>query len=316
MARRRASSRQPLTSRLPSGPVRLSTTTAELVPDPGDPRSVTLYLDGVPSSHVDLDDPLRLDFEYMQQMALVLDRLGADGGPLDVVHLGAAGCTLARYVHATRPRSRQLAVEIDAELAARAREWFELPRSPALRIRVGDAREVLATLPDASADAVVRDVFAGASTPEHLTTAEFTREVARVLRPEGVYLANVADRPPLAVARSELATIASVLPVVVLAAEPAQLRGRRYGNLLVAASRTGEVLEDPDLERAVRALPAPTRLVRGRELAELARSAPVRHAPPRDDDEAAPPGKDAASDDVRAVRRARRSPPGGPWDPA
>jgi len=279
MAPRKASSRPPLTSPLPSEPVPTTTGTVELVPDPSAPRAFTLMLDGVPSSHVDLDDPEHLEFEYMQQMAAVLDRLGEPRSALEVVHLGGAGCSMARYVHATRPRSRQVAVEIDELLAQHVRGWFELPRSPALRIRVGDARAVLASMPDASADVVIRDVFADAETPGHLVTAEFTSEVRRVLRAGGVYLANCADRPPLALARSEVATVREVFGVVVLTAEPAQLRGRRYGNLVIAASDSAEVLTGAGLARAIRSLPAPTRLLEGRELDELVGAAPVLRDP-------------------------------------
>lgn len=279
MARRNASSRAPLTTELPTGPVPTSTGHAELVPDPGSPRSYTLMLDGVPSSHVDLDDAGYLEFEYMQQMAAVLDRLAPPRAPLDVIHLGAAGCSLARYVHAGRPRSRQIAVEIDPVLAGHVRAWFDLPRSPSLRIRVGDARSVLEAMPDASADAVVRDVFADAQTPAHLQTAEFTAQVARVLRPGGVYLANCADRPPLTLARSEAATVRDVFAVVAMTAEPAQLRGRRYGNVVLAASDDDAVLADPALARAIRSLPAPTRLLIGAELAAFAGAAPVLRDP-------------------------------------
>ena len=236
-------------------------------------------IDGVPSSHVDLDDPEYLEFEYMQQMAAVIDRLAPPGEPLAVVHLGAAGCSLARYVHARRPGSRQIAAEIDPVLAQHVRTWFELPRSPALRIRVGDAREILESLPDASADVVVRDVFADAQTPAHVQTAQFTQQVTRVLRPGGTYLANVADRPPLALARAETATIASVLPVVGLVAEPALLRGRRYGNVVVAASSASEVVTGADLARAVRSLPAPSRILVGPELAQFVGKAPVLQDP-------------------------------------
>src|SRR5690606_22484296 len=130
--------------------------------------------------------------------------------------------SLARYVHATRPRSRQIAVEIDPLLAEHVRAWFELPRSPSLRIRVGDARTVLESMPTASADVVVRDVFADARTPEHVQTVEFTEQVDRVLRPGGVYLANCADRPPLTLARAEAATVREVFAHVAMAAEPAQ----------------------------------------------------------------------------------------------
>ena len=182
----------------PTGPLPIPTGTVELVRDPDDPDGVTVLVNGVPSSYLDLADPTRLVFEYMQQMAAVIDRVGDAGGPLDVVHLGAAGCALARAIDAERPGSRQLASSSTPSLPELVRGWFDLPRSPALRIRAGDARAELSTLPDASADVVVRDVFAGDTTPDHVRTREMVAQVARVLRPGGVYLANCADRPPLA----------------------------------------------------------------------------------------------------------------------
>lgn len=267
------------------GPVPIDTGTVEVVRDRDDPRSVTVLVNGVPSSHLDLDDPTRLDFEYMQLMAAFVDHLPAR--PLAVTHLGAGACTLPRWVEAARPGSRQIAVDVDARLLALVREWFDLPRSPRLRLRPGDAREVLASLPAASQDVVVRDAFAGDVTPAHLADRGFVLEVARVLRPDGLYLANCADRPPLARARAELATLRSVLPDVALAAEPGLLRGRRYGNLVLAAGGvpagpgSAEVrdapagrphrsrFDDPALARTLRCLPVPARLVVGDEVVDL-----------------------------------------------
>lgn len=251
----------------------MPTGTVEVVRTPDDPDGVTLLVNGVPSSHLDLADPTRLEFEYMQQMAAVLDRLPTPGGPLTAVHLGAGGCALARYVHATRPGSRQVAVELDAALPSLVRDWFDLPRAPALRIRAGDARAELAGMATSSTDVVVRDVFAGDRTPEHVTTLEFTTEVARVLRDGGLYLANCADRPPLALVRAEAATLAAVLPHVAVVAEPGQLRGRRYGNLVLAATRDPALLGSASLERALRSLPTPSRVLVGEELARFVGSA-------------------------------------------
>lgn len=263
---RRASHRPPTRAALPDGPVETSTGVVELQRRPDDPTGVTVVVNGVPSSHLDLADPTRLDFEYMQQMAVVLDRMGDPGAPLRTVHLGAAGCTLARYVHATRPGSHQLAVELDATLAGLVRDWFDLPRAPALRLRAGDARAVLESRPDASADVVIRDVFAGDTTPDHVRTVEFTAGVSRVLAPGGVYLANCADRPPLAGARAEVATLRAVFADVVAIAEPGQLKGRRYGNLVLAGSDDTGLLGSADVARAIRSLPAPTRALHGDEL--------------------------------------------------
>ena len=260
--RRGPSSQHPLTpSSWPTGPVEIPTGTVELHREPDDPTGVTLLVNGVPSSHLDLADPTRLAFEYMQQMAAVIDRLDRPGDGLSAVHLGAAGCALARYVHATRPMSRQVAIELDAALPELVRTWFDLPRAPALRIRAGDARRALATLADASADVVLRDVFAGDRTPDHVVTLEFTQDVARVLRPGGVYLANCADRPPLTRARAESATLMAVFRHVAVIAEPGQLKGRRYGNLVLVGTDDPAVVTSAVLERALRSLPQPARLL-------------------------------------------------------
>lgn len=254
----------------------ISSGTAELVVSPDDPDAVTLMVNGVPSSHLDLSDPLRLDFEYMQQMATVLDAM-PPSTPFRAVHLGAAGCAMARWVDARRPGSRQIAVDLDPMLVDLVRTWFDLPRSPALRLRSGDARAQLESLADDSADAVIRDVFAGDRTPEHVTTAEFTASVHRVLRSGGVYLANCADRPPLSLAKDEVATLSAVFTHVGLVAEPGVLRGRRYGNLLLIGTDDPGLLDDPGLARALRSLPVPARLLVGDELADFARRGAALH---------------------------------------
>ena len=264
----------------PTGPVPIPTGTVELTRDPDDPDGVTVLVNGVPSSHLDLADPTRLVFEYMQQMAAVIDRVGDAGGALDVVHLGAAGCALARAVDAERPGSRQLAIELDTALPELVRGWFDLPRAPALRIRAGDARAELSRLADASADVVVRDVFAGDATPDHVRTREMVEQVVRVLRPGGVYLANCADRPPLAGARAEAATLREAFADVAVIAEPGLLRGRGYGNVVLAATSDPELLGSPALARAIRSLPAPARLLHGLELAAFVGKAVPLADPP------------------------------------
>ena len=292
---------------LPVGPVGISTGTVEVVRDAHRPTSVTVLVNGVPSSQLDLEDPTWLEFEYMQQMTVLIDRLTE--GPLDAVHLGAAGCALPRWVDATRPGSRQLAVDVDTELLTLVRGWFDLPRSPRLRLRPGDAREVLAGLPTASADLIIRDVFAPDTTPDHLCTAEFVAQVARVLRPGGLYLANCADRPPLALARAEAATVAAAMETAVVA-EPGQLKGRRYGNIVLAAlapvppAGRGEAWTGDDrldaaaLARALRSLPMPVHLLRGADLAAFLGPA----SPLRDPQVAQAPGGTPADVDEAASR--------------
>jgi len=253
-ARRSPSSSAPLTltAELPVGPVPISTGTAEVIRDPDFPQRVTLHVNGVPSSSLDLSDPGFLDFEYMQQMAAFVALLPP--GPLKVLHLGAAGSAFARHVEHERPGSRQLGVDLDARLLELVREWFALPRSPLLRLRADDAGRALASARDESYDVVVRDVFAGDRTPAHLVGTGFAAEAHRVLRPGGVLLVNCADKPPLTTARREVASLAQAFGPdaassgrLAAVAEPAILKGRRYGNLVLAAVR--ELPKDPPAAR-------------------------------------------------------------------
>ncbi|SDG12622.1 Spermine/spermidine synthase [Blastococcus aurantiacus] len=263
--------------RTPPGPVPVAAGTAELLADADRDGSWVLMVDGTPQSHVDLEDPTHLEFEYVRRMGHVLDLAAPAGAALDVVHLGGGALTLPRYVATTRPGSRQRVVEIDQPLTDLVREYLPLPRNARVRVRAGDARAALATLHPASADVVVTDVFAGARTPAHLTTLEFARDVARVLRPGGVYAANVADGPPLRFARGQVATLRQVFAHVCLLAEPGTMRGRRFGNLVAVASDADLPLAG--LTRACARDPMPSRVVDGEDLVRFAGKAlPVTDA--------------------------------------
>ena len=210
--------------------------TAELVQDRDNPQGFLLLINQAESSHIDLADPTHLDFEYMRWIATVIEDRVAPSSALRVLHLGAAACSLARYLIAVRPASTHLAVDLDAELARLVREWFDLPRAPALRIRVGEARVVTEALPDAGYTVVVRDVFSHAVTPAPLTTVEFTRQARRVLEPGGLYIVNCGDSPDLRLARAEAATIGAVFEQLAIVADPPMLKGRRRGNVILVGS--------------------------------------------------------------------------------
>ncbi|HEX8496128.1 MAG TPA: fused MFS/spermidine synthase, partial [Actinomycetales bacterium] len=236
--------------------------------DRDDPQGFTMVVGGVPSSYVHLGDPLRLDFEYVRWTGDLLDVLRPAGGPLHTVHVGGAGCTLARYVAATRPRSRQVVLENDPAVIALARQAFGYSRRSGFRLREADGLQGLAAVDTASVDVVVRDAFAGDTTPAHLTSSAFVGEVARVLAPDGVYVANVADRPGLGLVKREVVTASGWFGELALVGETQHLRGRRYGNVLLLASRTPLPLAD--LTRRVVSGPVPARVVPPADVRALA----------------------------------------------
>jgi len=245
----------------------MSPSRLELAADPDRPKAWTLLADGYPQSHVDLDDARRLEFEYVRRLGHMLDLAAPAGAPLRVLHLGAGALTLARYVVATRPGSRQLAVDSDAVLVEFVRRRLPLgqpARRSGIRIRVADARSALAELRPGSFDVVVADLFAAGRTPPHLTSAEFAAAASQPLTADGLFAANIADGPPLSHARARVAAIRSVFASACLISDPGVLRGRRFGNLVVAASQRD--LPVAGLVRRAAADPFPGRVVYGTDL--------------------------------------------------
>lgn len=210
--------------------------TAKLMPDVDRKRAWLLTVDGAPQSYVDLDEPAYLEFEYVRRLGHVLDTVAEPERPLDVLHLGGGALTLPRYVAATRPGSRQQVVEMDQGLLDLVVEHLPLPAGDDIALHTADARAWLESAPADSADVLVADVFGGSRVPAQFTSVGYAREADRVLRGTGVYLANLADASPFAFLRSQLATFAAVFEELVLIAEPAVLRGRRFGNAVLVAS--------------------------------------------------------------------------------
>jgi hypothetical protein len=279
----------------PDGPVEgvyyIDTGDCELIADQDNSTGWLLRINGVMSSHIDLADPLFLDFEYMRWMAALIEsrwppkhRSGdsksrpVESPKLRGLHLGGGACSLARYFHAAYPDARQVVVELDGKLAEYVRGWFDLPKAPLLRLRVGEAREVTENLTPDTRDFIIRDVFAGALTPRPLTTAEFNGHIRSVLAPGGIYVANSGDAPDLKNAREDAATIAATFEHTLIIADPAMLKGRRYGNMVMAGSDT-PLDGDPQLARRLLGGAVPAHIWTDAQVRAFAAGSPVRHDP-------------------------------------
>ncbi|MBQ0916193.1 MULTISPECIES: spermidine synthase [Streptomyces] len=249
--------------------------TAKLMPDVDRERAWLLTVDGAPQSYVDLDEPAHLEFEYTRRLGHVLDTVAEPGRALDVLHLGGGALTLPRYLAATRPGCRQDVVEADRGLLELVAEHLPLPDGSDVTAHAADARAWLESAPADSADILVADVFGGSRVPAHLTSVGYARQAARVLRPDGVYVANLADTAPFGFLRGQLATFATLFEELAIIAEPGVLRGRRFGNVvLVAAHRPVDTAE---LARRTAADAFPARVEHGRALRDFTGGArPVR----------------------------------------
>ena len=136
-----------------------------------------------------------LEFDYTRSFSDAVDAAFPEGQALDALHVGGGGFTFPRYLAATRPGTRSTVLEIDPAVRDLARDELGLRTSPALRVRIGDARLGIRDEADDSRDLVVGDAFGSLSVPWHLTTREFAREIDRVLRPGGRLRAE-RDRLP------------------------------------------------------------------------------------------------------------------------
>jgi spermidine synthase len=260
----------------PSVRLKLSGHIATIEPDPYQDGAFILDVDGTPQSHVFIDEPDELFFEYVRRIGHVIDIVAPEGAPITAVHLGGGGLTLPRFVEATRPGSRQQVIELEQDLIDFVREHLPVQRGATIRYRYGDARAVVGKLPTGlrgTVDVVVVDIFSGARTPAHVTTLEFFREVATLLAPDGVIIVNAADGPGLAFVKSQIATLSAVLPHVAALAEAQVLKGRRFGNVVLVASARDDL--EQWLPRLMARGPHPAQALSGKALAQLVAGAPI-----------------------------------------
>jgi hypothetical protein len=238
-----------------------------LIRDPARSNAYTLRIGGTDQSYVDLDDPTNLEFDYVQRITDVIDVLAPPGERIRVVHVGGAAMTIPRYVAATRPSSAQVVLEPDTALTEWVREWLPLPKQSGIKVRAVDGLTGIGALADGYADLVIVDAFLGARVPSDLTTAEFFSDVARVVAPRGIAVVNVTDRGPFLYGRRVAAGLLEAFAHLMWSAEPSTLKGRRFGNVIVAAS----ALPLPVAAYAHRAGsgPYPYRVLHGTRIAQL-----------------------------------------------
>lgn len=241
----------------------------EIVPD-GHAGAIVMR-DGQPQSHVNLDNPEDLGFEYVQLMATAIETYAASAGvPRTLTHVGGAGLSLPRWVQHRWPGTPQIVFEPDAALTELVRRELPLPRGHRIRVRAVDGRTGIAALADGSAAILTVDAYAAGRVPADLATASWWAQVARVLSSTGVLVANLADEPDRSWTHRLLAgVVAAGLPEVDLLGTHDILKGRRFGNLVLVARRPNGLNRD-DLTRAVTRGLLPAGLRDGRKHAAYA----------------------------------------------
>ena len=238
---------------------------ATIEPDAFTDGGYVLSIGGAEQSHVNLDRPEDIFYEYLRRIGHLVDLAAPPGQPISALHLGAGALTLARYIQATRPGSVQYAVELERELLDFVLRHLPMPEGTNLTTIIGDAREALGALdPGLAFDVVILDIFSGPEAPAHIATSGFYREARDRLRPDGLLIVNVGDEPALTLVRSQVAAMRSAIADVAAFAEAGMFQGRYPGNIILAGTQ-GPWPESWTAELEARG-PHPARVLAGVDL--------------------------------------------------
>lgn len=153
-----------------------------------------LVLDHLIHSYTDLEDPSYIEYEYIRIYEEVVRWQENQKGPFRALFLGGGGYTFPRFIEAQYPEAEVDVVEIDPEVTRVVHEHLGIPEDTKIRSFNEDARWFIMNAKEGGRyDFIFGDAFNDLSIPYHITTREFALELKRLLKPDGLLMANVID---------------------------------------------------------------------------------------------------------------------------
>ena len=153
-----------------------------------------LILDHLVHSYTALDDPFHLEYEYIRLYEELVRWQTMERKSFRALFIGGGGYTFPRFLEAKYPEAEIDVVEIDPEVSRVARTYLGIPENTRIRTFNEDARWFAMNCKESGTyDFIFGDAFNDLSIPYHLTTKEFAVELKRLLKPDGLYVANVID---------------------------------------------------------------------------------------------------------------------------
>ncbi len=153
-----------------------------------------LVLDNLIHSINDLNNPLYLDYEYLRIYDEVVRWQISRSSSMKALFIGGGGYTFPHCLEIMHPQSEIDVVEIDPEITKVVHDYLGVPRNSRIRSFNEDGRWfVMSSQDKGKYDLIVGDAFNDLSIPYHLTTREFAVQMAALLKPEGILMANVID---------------------------------------------------------------------------------------------------------------------------
>jgi spermidine synthase len=154
----------------------------------------SLVLDHLVHSYTDLKDPLYLEYEYIRMYEEMVRWQAKKRRSLRTLFLGGGGYTFPRFIEAKYPHAEIDVVEIDPEITRVVKKYLGVSENSKIRSFNEDGRWFVMNYKEKGTyDFIFGDAFNDLSIPYHLTTKEFAMQLKRLLKPDGLLLANVID---------------------------------------------------------------------------------------------------------------------------
>jgi spermidine synthase len=216
-----------------------------------------------------LKDPWELRLRYTRFLSLALS-LQPD--PKRVLILGLGGGSFPKRLHRDFPNVVVDVVDIDPEVIAIAKRYFQVPEDTRLRLFAKDGRRFVQEATDRY-DLVFLDAYNSDTIPFHLATREFYREIKTHLAPGGVVVSNIIGTlrgPQSAFFRSIHRTLSEVFPTIYVVPTYDQSAGWVLGDINIILFATQDATRLSRGELVARAGRVGGRLVPASDLAEYA----------------------------------------------
>jgi len=153
-----------------------------------------LILDHLVHSYTDLKDPFHLEYEYIRIYEEIVRWQVDKRKSLKTLFIGGGGYTFPRFIEAKYPKAGIDVVEIDPEVTRVVHQYLGVAKGTRIRSFNEDGRWFVMNCKEKGKyDFIFGDAFNDLSIPYHLTTQEFATQLKALLKPDGLFLANVID---------------------------------------------------------------------------------------------------------------------------